>query len=78
MKIGGKNALPGFIFLSPAKKLRAIEMMHTPSITRFVKDWILELFIANLSRLTSCATVAIWLLIVWGIVWGMAEYGAMR
>jgi len=53
-------------------------MMHTPSITRFVKDWIFELFIANLDRLTSCATVAVWLLIVWGLVWGMAEFGVQQ
>jgi len=53
-------------------------MMHTPSITRFVKDWIFDLFIANLDRLISCATVAVWLLIVWGLVWGVAEFGVRR
>ena len=50
-------------------------MMHTP---RFFRAWLFELFIANLDRLTSCATVAVWLLIVWGLVWGMAEFGVQQ
>jgi len=53
-------------------------MMYTPSITKAVKARLFEIFISILPALQSTATVIVWTLIVWGLIWGVAEFGGMR
>lgn len=47
-------------------------MMYTPSITRAIKTRLFEIFISSLPALQSTATVVVWLMIVWGLIWGVA------
>ena len=53
-------------------------MMYTPSLSKMIKNRLFEIFISSLPALQSIGTVIVWLIIVWGLIWGVAEFGGIR